>query len=42
MIDDLTESTAFNDAQKNEMRAALDDTIGRSMKNIDQLPVLAA
>ena len=42
MIEDLTDGTTFNDAQKEEMRAALDETIGRSMKNIDQLPVLAA
>ena len=41
MIEDLTDSTAFNDAQKEEMRVALDETIGRSMKNIDQLPVPA-
>lgn len=42
MIEDLTESTAFNDVQKEEMKAALDETIGRSMKNVDQLPVPAA
>ncbi len=42
MIEDLSDSTAFNDAQKEEMKAALDETIGRRMKNIDQLPVLAA
>ncbi len=42
MIEDLTESTAFNDVQKEEMKAALDETIGRSMKSIDQPPVPAA
>jgi len=42
MIEDLTDSTAFNDAQKEEMRAALNETVERSMKNIDQPPVLAA
>ncbi len=42
MIEDLAESAAFNDAQKEEMKAALDETIVRSMKNIDQLPAFAA
>ncbi len=42
MIEELIDSTAFNDAQKEEIKAALNDTVGRSMKNIDQLPALAA
>jgi len=41
MIEDLTDGTAFSDAQKEEIKTALDDTLARSMKNTVQFPVLA-
>ena len=42
MIEDLTESTMWSDVQKEEMKAALDETVGLSMKSTDQLQVPAA
>ena len=42
MVEDLTDGGTFNDAQKEEMRAALDETVERSMKSIDPVPVIAA
>lgn len=41
MIEDLTDSTAVDSLQKEEMKAAMDESLGRSMKNIVQFPVSA-
>lgn len=42
MIEDLTENAMFSDVQKEEMKAALDETMRRCMKSANHLPVLAA
>lgn len=41
MIEDLLENGSFQDAQKEEMRTALDGTLEKSCRQAEQLPALA-
>lgn len=41
MIEDLLENGSFQDAQKEEMRTALDGTLEKSGRQAEQLPALA-